>query len=101
MRGKEEQELLKKRRDLMDGQLTSDYVETFTTAHGKRVLLDIFKSNFFFGTTYAGDNATVLYEGRRQVALNIMQKIMKREPSIIAEVLNMNEELKKIMNSVK
>ena len=101
MRDKEEQERKARVREARDSQLITDYVETFTTPHGKRVLLDIFRNNFFFTTTYTGDNATFVSEGKRQSALNIMHNIMKREPTIIAEVLNMHEELKKMMNSIK
>ena len=101
MRDKEEQERKIRVREARDNQRLTDYTETFSSAHGKRVLLDIFINNFVFVTTYTGDNATFVSEGKRQAALNIMHNIMKREPTIVAEVLNMHEELKKMMNSIK
>jgi len=93
---REEQEKLKKKRERFRTQLLGDYAETFKSAHGRRVLVDLLKQCFFLSSTFTGNSSTFKNEGKREVALYIISAVMKTDPDVITKVLHDSEELKKI-----
>lgn len=54
--------------------LKKDYRATFNTPSGSRVLHDLMKLGFIFGTTAVGNDMRI-NEGRRALVLHIMQML--------------------------
>lgn len=58
--------------------LTADYQATFSTPHGKRVLMDLMKKGGMLSTSYVpkDPHGTSFNEGQRSLVLHI-QKLLK------------------------
>lgn len=94
--GRKNQKKDKEQRERLTEQLLKDYVDTFGSAHGQRVLGDILRRCFFFSSTFTGNSATFKNEGKREVALSILGAIQLQKPELVAQIITTNQELKKL-----
>lgn len=54
-------------------QLTIDFKDTFSSAHGRRVYRWLLGQCMVFETTFTGNSKTFYNEGRRSVGLNLLE----------------------------
>jgi hypothetical protein len=74
-------------------QLSKDYVETFSTPHGQRVLTDILARAGVTRAQFHADPAVTQFrEGHRHLALSIFRK-SKFSPDLLPELIT--EQLKR------
>lgn len=72
-----------------EAKLRADYRATFSSAAGERVLQDLMRSHYMYGTTFDSVNRdeVLLREGQRSVVMRIIDLMHNTDPQKMLKLL--------------
>lgn len=68
-------------------QINSDYATTFNSIHGRRVLNHLLGLCGIYSNSFTGNSTTFFNEGKRDIGLRILERIMEADKRIYIEAL--------------